>query len=311
MLTIKLTRWRLAAGRGTRLWVLCCLPILFAWFGCYSVGAQAAEDRLLFYEVRTPSATVFLLGSIHVARDDVYPLREDILAAWESSDRLAVELDIVGPNAAQIQAEMLERGRYSDGRSLRDDLDDEVYTELAERLAENGLPMDLMLSLKPGLVITTLASIEMMKLGLNPEQGIDRFFLERSRGRKPIIELETVDQQLDALIDVPNPRLMVEQALDQLGDLETDMDAMLLSWKRGDADTLAALILETAIADNPEYAPIYKRLFDDRNLAMMEKLNDLVAQGGTTFLVVGAGHLVGKQGLIALARRQGYAAQQK
>jgi uncharacterized protein YbaP (TraB family) len=267
--------------------------------------ARAAGDRLLFWETRTPDAQVYLLGSMHLATADIYPLRDAIMQAFGRADTLVVELDISGGKQLTIQQRMLERGMYPAGRTLRDDLSPGTVDALTRRLEANGIPAELMLGMKPGLVITTLTTVEMMKMGLDPQQGVDRHFLDLAVSNKPVVELESVDRQLDVLLDFPQPELMVRQSLGQLEDLESLMAVMVDAWKRGDAEALGELVIENELRGHPEYQALLERMFDDRNREMTEKIVSMQRQGGTYFVVVGAGHLVGDQGIIALLERRG------
>lgn len=271
---------------------------------------RAAGDRLLFWESKTPGATVYLLGSMHLATPDLYPLRGTIMQAFEASDKLVVELDIGGGKQMAITQRMLERGAYPPGKTLRDDLTPSTYDALSRRLQANGMPAELMLGMKPGLVITTLSTIEMMKLGLNPEQGVDRFFLERARGSKPIVELETVDRQLDVLLDTTQPELLVKQTLGQLEELERLLAEMITSWKRGDAAALQKLVIDDELRAHPEFRDLHRRMFDDRNREMADKILAMQERGGVYFVVVGAGHLLGDQGIVELLKDRGQAPRQ-
>jgi len=152
--------------------------------------------------------------------------------------------------------------------------------------------------------------LEMVKLGLDPEQGIDRYFLALARDDKPVLELETVERQLDVLLDVPEPELLVAQTLGQLDELDTIMQRLIDRWKAGDGPALAKLVIEDELAAHPEYATLHKRMFDDRNREMTERIMALQGAGETLFVVVGAGHLVGERGIIALLTRRGYAPRQ-
>jgi uncharacterized protein YbaP (TraB family) len=285
--------------------------VTFAAAALASQFTQAAGDRLLFWQVDTPGATVYLLGSMHLASPDIYPLRSEIVQAFEGAGSLAVEIDVRGEKGAAIQQRMLQRGQYSGGRTLMDDLSPETWRNLSSRLEQNGLPPTMMLGMKPGLVVTTLSTVEMMKLGLNPEQGIDKHFLNlASAQNKPVLELETVDQQLDAILDIPQPDLLVKQTLAQLEELDTLMAELVDTWKRGDADGLARLVIEDELQKHPEFADLHRRMFDDRNATMTAKILDMQARGGKYFVVVGAGHLVGKQGIVAMLERRGQSPRQ-
>ncbi len=296
--------------RGTPIPGLLLRSLLVATLLSVAQFTQAAGERLLFWQVDTPRATVYLLGSMHLASPEIYPLRSEIMTAFNQADVLAVELDISGARALEIQQRMLERGTYPEGRSLQDELSPATWAELERRLESSGLPPVLMQSLKPGLVVTTLSTMEMMKLGLNPEQGVDRFFLERARGTKPIIELETVDRQLDVVLDTPQPDLLVKQTLVQLEDLESIMNQLVDNWKRGDSPGLAKLVIEDELKKYPEFRDLHRRMFDDRNRDMTTKILDMQSRGGTYFVVVGAGHLVGEQGIVAMLSRRGQSPRQ-
>lgn len=277
--------------------------LLFAQF------TQAAGERLLFWRVDTPGATVYLLGSMHLASPDLYPLRAEILTAFEGADALAVELD-VDARAVEIQQRMLERGTYPPGETLQDALAPETWQALAARLESSGLPPMLMQSLKPGLVVTTLSTLELMKMGLNPEQGVDRYFLNQARGSKSIVELETVDAQLDVVLDTSQPDLLVKQTLAQLDDMESIMSQLVDYWQRGDSKGLARLVIEDELEKYPEFRDLHRRMFDDRNRLMTDRIVEMQASGGTWFVVVGAGHLVGDQGIVSMLQRRGQSPRQ-
>ena len=266
---------------------------------------QAAGDRLLIWEVQTARAKTWLLGSVHLARPDMYPLRAEIMQAFDSADNLVVEVDIGGGNQLAIQQQMLALGSYPPGKTIRDDLSASTWAKLEKALQASGLPPMMMEGLKPGLVVTTLTTMELMKLGLNPELGIDKYFLTQARGRKPIIELETVEQQISLLLDFPNQDLVVRQTLYQLGSLESSMERLLRYWKQGDAQGLRKLVIDDELARHPEFRPLQKRMFDDRNRAMTDRVVELQQRGGSYFVVVGAGHLLGDQGIIEMLKRRG------
>jgi uncharacterized protein YbaP (TraB family) len=283
----------------------CVLFVLFTVALSLAAQLQAANDRLLFWEVPTDRGTIWLLGSLHLARADIYPLRREIMSAFESSGTLVVEVDIGGANQFAVQQRMLELGTYPAGKSIEDDLSAQTWKDLQARLDASGLPAYMMMQLKPGLVVTTLTTMEMLKLGLNPELGVDKHFLTLARGSKPIAELETVDQQIGLLLDFPNPNLLVQQTLAQMDGLEATMNELISMWKRGDAPGLRKLVLDDELSRHPEFRPLQERLFDQRNRAMTDRILQMQASGGDYFVVVGAGHLLGDQGIVALLAKRG------
>ncbi len=281
------------------------LSVLLALFAVPAPEVQAANDRLLFWEVPTDRGTTWLLGSMHLARADIYPLRSEIMSAFETAGTLVVEVDIGGANLLAVQQRMLELGTYPAGESILDDLSAQTWQDLQARLEAGGLPAFMMMQMKPGLVVTTLTTMEMIKLGLNPELGVDRHFLTLARGNKTIVELETVDQQIGLLLDFPNPNLLVQQTLLRMDNLKATMNELISTWKQGDAQGLRKLVLADELSRHPQLRPLHERLFDRRNRAMTERIVQLQRQGGDHFVVVGAGHLPGDQGIIGLLKRRG------
>jgi uncharacterized protein YbaP (TraB family) len=77
------------------------------------------------------------------------------------------------------------------------------------------------------------------------------------------------------------------------------------TWKAGDVDGLRRLVLEDELSRHPEFRPLQERMFDQRNRAMTERIVRLQRAGGNHFVVVGAGHLLGDQGIIALLQKRG------
>jgi len=164
--------------------------------------------------------------------------------------------------------------------------------------------------LRPGLVITTLSSMRLAELGLRPEMGIDQHFLDLALGNKPVLELESAAQQIELLLDFPDQDLLMAQTLVQLDDIDLYLRPIYDAWRAGDAAQLNRLLLTDERQRHPEFQPLYEKLFDQRNRAMTSKIEGFLAGSGRYFVVVGAGHLVGEEGIISLLERRGFSAQQ-
>jgi len=280
---------------------LCCLAMPLSW---------AAGEKLPIWTVHSDSAEVVLLGSVHMAYPDIYPLREEIEAAFAASDTLVVEVDISGANALEIQQLMLEKGVLPEGESLQQTISGQTWEDLQSYLRSRGLPVEMFARLRPGLVITTLSSMRLAELGLRPEMGIDQHFLDLVLGNKPVLELESAAQQIELLLDFPDQDLLMAQTLVQLHDIDRYLRPIYAAWRAGDAAQLNRLLLTDERQRHPEFQPLYEKLFDQRNRAMTSKIEDFLAGSGRYFVVVGAGHLVGEEGIISLLERRGFSAQQ-
>jgi uncharacterized protein YbaP (TraB family) len=258
------------------------------------------------WQVAGDSARLTLLGSVHMAFPDVYPLREELETAFENADALVVEVDITGPGAAEIQRLLLDEGMLPAGQTVEHYLSTPVWHSLQAYMDRHALPGDSVVRMKPGLLATTLSALRLAEFGMQVEHGIDRHFLNRVQGDKPVLELESPAEQVALLLDFPDPDLLMAQTLLQLEDMEAIIAPVYEAWLEGDSTTLYQLLLAQERARHPEFEAIYQRFFDDRNHAMADRLTELLAGEGHYFVVVGAGHLVGEEGIIALLQRAGF-----
>ncbi len=282
---------------------------------CYLLGcatlATANQDKAFFWEVTSQDNTLYLLGSIHFARADFYPLRDAIEAAFTESERLAVEVDITAVDPAKLQGLLLAMGTYPPPDSIANHIDPATLEKLRRYLAANNLPFEAFANQKPGLVSITLATLELNKQGLSATQGVDLYFLLRAAGQKKIVEMETIEEQLTVVLNLENPAQMLEQSLAELEDYSLLVAQLLESWRLGDSAALAELMIHKPLREYPAAKSSFDKLFTERNIKMAEKIKDYLASGRSHFVVVGAGHLVGKAGIVQLLRDAGYRVTQR
>jgi len=273
------------------------------------VPSWASGERLPVWQVQGGSAEIVILGSMHMIYPGIYPLRDEIQDAFKRADALVVEVDVGGDNALEMQQMMMRKGMLQAGDTLQRYLSPRTMEQLHEYLDDRGLDPAMFTSLHPGFLMTRLSSMRMEELGLQADLGIDRHFLDLARGEKDLLELESVEQQLDLLLGFPDHDLLMVHTLSQLSDIEKTITPLYLAWKNGDAEELNRLLLEDEQRRNPRLKPVYDMMFDERNIQMAGKICAMLETRGSYFIVVGAGHLVGEKGIIALLQKAGYQAQ--
>ena len=284
--------------------------LLLGYCALLALPLWAAGEKLPVWQFHSDTAHVVLLGSVHMAYPDIYPLRAEIEAAFAVADTLVVEVDISGANTLAIQQRMMEKGLLPEGESLEQYLSGQTWSDLQAYLRSRALPVELFARLRPGLVVTTLSSMRIAELGMRAELGIDQHFLNLARGTKNVQELESAEQQIDLLLEFPEPDLLLSQTLIQLDEIDLYLRPVYDAWRAGDAALLYRLLLEDERERNPQFGPVYEKFFDERNRAMTEKIDAFLHTTGRYFVVVGAGHLVGPEGIISGLERRGYQAQQ-
>lgn len=274
--------------------------------------ANAANDKGIFWLAEKGDRDIYLLGSVHLATPDFYPLREKISEAYRQSDALVVEADVLAAETDMaLQQQIMQESLYPGGRSLKDDVSAEVYTQLQEWMQQRQIPEPMFIRQRPAIAMVTMSMVEMQARGLDPNLGIDRHFLQQAKKEeKTVVELEGVLPQLRMLNSLENPDLLLQQTLEQLQEIESFLPKMTGAWKSGDNDALYQLIIADGLAEHPEYAPLYETLFFKRNRNMAHKIGEASEQHPILFVIVGAGHLVGDKSVLEKLEKQGFELQQ-
>jgi uncharacterized protein YbaP (TraB family) len=274
----------------------------------FTVSLNAFADPAL-WKIQGKENSVYLFGSIHVANKSMYPLGDNVEAAFKQSDVLVVEVDEAQINQVKLQEIMMSRGFYSGTETIKDHVNIDTLESLQRLLADIGIPYVTVARMKPGIIAMTLTVALMVKMGYSPELGIDRYFMQRARGNKKIQQLETMEEQMNLLLSFSDDNLMLKQTLVSLEKLPQMISELIDSWKSGDEKTLEKLMLTDQVNEYPEFKNVLKRLIDDRNLTMTTKIQDFLNDNKDYFVVVGAGHLVGEKGIVSLLKQNGVSVQ--
>ena len=276
--------------------------------GTAVLPAHGAEPVFL-WQVEGEGATVTLVGSIHVGQPDFFPLPEVFESAFADAGALAVEVDITNPaNVQKSMTLMMQKGMLPADETLQDRLGEDLWARLEAFAAERGTPLAMYSKFKPGIVAMILVMEEYQRVGFDPELGIDKHFLEAAQaGGKEIRELETIEDQLELffMIDDELDDVLMGEMLDQMDQIEAMTNEMVALWMKGDATGLDAMLQEQ-MGDDPEMAEFYRRLLDDRNVAMVDKIDAWLGGDTDVFVVVGAGHFAGEMGIINLLEQKGW-----
>jgi len=271
---------------------------------------KAAKSRPpgLLYKLESTSATVYVLGSIHVANESLYPLDPRITKAFEQSDVLVLETELT-PTAKARGAKLLQQaGMYTPPDTLDAHLDDSTRAALQGALAQRGIPPEAVQIMRPWLVSLTLTIAQLGTLGFKPELGIDEHFRARAM-RKHLASLETVEQQVAVFKDMPEAMQLasLRQTLEQLPELSAMVGQAFDAWRAGDSAALDVLLVAPM---RKEFPKLYERVFVERNRRMAEAIAGYLEGNGSVFVVVGTGHLVGPNSVLHFLKQRGHASTQ-
>jgi uncharacterized protein len=263
-------------------------------------AAPRANRKFLMWKVTSATSTMYLVGSIHLANESMYPLPAPVETAFSSAKVLAVEADVRHVDQAKAQQFLQQYGLYPQGDTLSKHITPEVESNLQQFCAKYEFPCENFQPLKPWAVTLMVGVLPFMKSGANAQQGIDMHFLNEASDKR-VDELEGADYQLKLLSGgtEKEQQASLAEALKRT-DRSTEMET---AYETGDIENFVKNMQESAEGTQKEY---YKRFIDDRNARMANLIEDYLRGKDTTFVVVGAAHVVGEKGLAKLLADRKY-----
>lgn len=267
------------------------------------LAAGFTQAQGLLWEVKSPANTIYLFGSIHLAKADFYPLPAAVEAAYAQADTLVVEADLTDTVASNNALPLMQ---YRAPDSLRKHLQPATWQQL-KSMAGPGLQQ--FVQFKPALVAVGLSMAVFTAQGYDPAYGVDLHFIARAKAdQKKLSELESLEFQAGVLgsLDEAEGDALLSQTLKDLhnGQALREAQQMIQAWKSSDALALARLF-EGAAHKDAGTKKLTQLLLDDRNLAMAKKIKQMLEAGHKAFVVIGAGHLAGANSVNQLLQEQG------
>jgi len=262
------------------------------------------------WELHGKHNTVFLLGSIHVLRPGDYPLSPAVMQAYASSKSLLMEINLADMDLEQLQAEMLASAMLPEGKSLPGVLGPKRYSR-AESLARDvGVELAAFDQFAPWFAAEAISQLQLLQLGFQPTSGVEMYFLERARSDgKSIAGLETVHDQI-ALFEGLSLDAQAEYlvaSLEQAHELPKQVDDMVHAWQRGDTAWFDDQ-LKSELGRDPA---LYQSVLAARNRKWIPKIEALLNDDKNYLVIVGTGHLVGRNSVIELLKKDGVGATQR
>lgn len=262
-----------------------------------------------FYEVNNKRNKIYMLGSIHVGRDWLYPIDEGILNALKSSDKIFMEIDTTNKKEAK---KMEEKLYYKNGRTLKDDLGDELYARVLRIFKGFGLTEDKLIKLKPWAVYNTL-SVDPRLDAPKASFGVESYFVSMSLLNKiEIGELESMEFQANLLANFDQDAYikMIESITSEIErngykNINDGVDKMLTVWSAGDRDKMKKILSRPGDEASEKFNEV---LLSERDKKMAEKIDAMLKKDGknTYFILVGSAHLVPENSVTGILKNMGY-----
>ncbi|WP_228979834.1 TraB/GumN family protein [Paraburkholderia gardini] len=279
-----------------------------------SGAVRVQPARMPFYTATRGTTTIYVLGTLHVGDPVDYPpdqpFRKPILAALAASPTLALELS---PDDLLVSQDDVSKFGVCSRECLPRLLPDPLWRRLAQRLRGNPAALDEIKKMRPWLAALLVETYDSLSAGLQTEYGteaqLQNVYL-KTRGK--IVGLETLSGQMRAFtgLTLAQQREMLAQDLVQTPE-ENVADVRMLHrlWRVGDADAIAAWSTAKSekLARNPRLsASIDNKILYERNRRFVTRMVAIAAPNKPVFVAIGALHLGGPKGVLALLRQRGF-----
>ena len=248
---------------------------------------------------------LFLCGTIHILREKDYPLAPAYEAAYMYSNKLVLELPPGAATSAELTNRMSQLGLYPADTSLEAHVSKETWETVKQWAAKHRMNPAPLSRLRPWFLALMITATEYAALGAKSDQGVDSFFEERAKkDGKPAEGLETVEFQIQlfASLSEKQQNELLEQTLGEISSVEQEFEKMIKAWKYGQLDDLKEMLFREA----EKYPDLMKLFLTNRNLAWIDRLEQMLKRGEKVMVLVGTGHLTSDTGLIELMRKRGH-----
>jgi uncharacterized protein len=306
-----------------------CTILTIATVNCTAVSSLAKEvnnkpkqQELLLWKIEPKSGSnysTYILGSYHIGKSCQLQ-SPDLESALNEAEEVIFEVDANSSDISQIQLSIIDAIRYkgipeNSKDSLVNVLKPETYKLLAKKSQAMGLPLDNLAYLRPWVFMFMLQSSTLAKTNYKPQCGIESMILDRLRSKnKKTSGLETESYQIELIMslyekmDVQDIINAIQEIVKQkdtsqvLSEFNSQLDELTSSINSGDLETFEKSV-NTMCQNSLEDCD---RLLTQRNKNWIPKIEKIITDTKDNLIVVGAGHLVGKEGVIKLLQSKGY-----
>lgn len=270
----------------------------------FLAAASPAAAQPPVWVVKDADSTIVLFGSVHLLPPGLDWRPDALDAALKEADDLWFELPIDGSASREAAQLAFERGVLPEGQTLSSKLSKRGQARLKRAAQRFNLAMPALERMRPWLAEVTIGVAQLAGEGANGSDGVERTLSNAAPAGAARRAFETPAEQIAFFADAPE-KDQVASLEHSLRQMETDADAyakLIRAWMAGDLKGLERIGLKPMREVSPE---LYRRLVVQRNARWTETLAGRLEGSGETVVVVGAAHLIGKDGVPAMLRARG------
>jgi len=255
-------------------------------------------DALLWKVSKDNKRASYIFGTIHVSDPKIVTLPQEVSSALNNADIFVMEALPVPDEALKLSQMMF----FSDGSTLKNFIDDELFEKTATILRDYQLPTEAVMVMKPwaAFLIMNYPAGEGLPLDLQllqtaQQNGAEVHGLESLSEQGDIFSTIDFDDQVKLLLDTICHYDVVKSDFEKMKSLYLERNLRGL-FKQSN---------QYSFSKEPVYKDLMQRLLVDRNYTMTERMQDILDKGNA-FIAIGAMHLPGEEGVLSLLGKQGY-----
>jgi uncharacterized protein YbaP (TraB family) len=267
------------------------------------------EQTTCLWKIDSEHNAVYLLGSIHILRQEDHPLPKLMEDAYDGADALVFEIDLDSAETVGAQYMILSKATGDGPNTLRSMLTEDAYDIVTREAAELGLSINQLGVFEPWFVALYINQLKVEQLGFESKYGVDEYFYNKAQqAGKDLYALETLEYQVDCFdqLNWSDQEMLLLEMFAELAIYEADSEIMVDSWRTGNTTTLEEMVL----GPFEEYPHLYTKFVSERNENWLPQIEGFLQESDDYLVIVGAGHLVGPDGLITLLQNEGYSVEQ-
>ncbi len=256
------------------------------------------------WKVTRNGRTLFLGGTCHFLRASDLPLPPEFDTAFAEAKTVCFETDIAKLQSAEAQQLLMSQAIFTDGSTLASTLSPAAWQATKDWCANAGLPAAQLQAFKPWMLMMTIMTVEVQRLGFTPE-GVDAHYQKKAAAAaKGIRELETLEEQVAFVTHLGEGQEseLIIATLRDIARVPEILTELLAAWRTGDVAKIDHLMLEEMRTKFPR---VYTALILRRNQAWQPKIEAMLATEPKELILVGVAHLAGKDGILEALKRKG------
>ena len=257
--------------------------------------------KAFIWEIKKDKATVYLFGSMHACKADLYPFEKTVEEAFNSSNNLVVEALFSNNKQANDNQ---SKSMYAENDDVYNHISKEEKEKLDAYAKELGINMEVLKKMKLNIITSAIGAAQLEKSGYFLANGVDTYFQNKAKNKKKILELESAEFQINLMgsISEEEQKNVFFSNIKDLKQTESETNKTYEAYKAGDEKEMVKLCLDPI----KQYDNYYKKMFVDRNIGMAEKIDGYLKTNNSYFVVAGIGHFIGDDSVVKLLEKKGH-----